>query len=641
MKPLRFFILLLAASLFLTGSMFAYDRATLRWMRNNPRISSIVIEGNTYFKDSEIKKQLYSRTETFWNAIKGDRRRRLQRETLGRDTLEVKYLYFINGFLNVKVQETFEVVPKDSSCLVRIRIDEGRQFFYGDMKVTGSYEGRFEYRFYNIANRLKKGRPVNPFDIRRAVFDMNTILANNGYPYAKITYTVDTTGQYEHNPVSFMVESDSLVHFSEVTIEGVEYYPEYVARRELKIKPGNIYRLDDVVRSQERLFESGYFSTLQLNRDENDQDRLNPHFTLKVRERKTKYITFKMGAGQSLDRDLVWSLSNDFGKRNILGSRRVDITSAYSFDLSRHIRLMTHRYRLRFTEPWFMGIRMPLILTGEWEPKMYEPDERYKIGTWSVSASTTKKFGLKIKTVLGFQYESVSISGLTPDEEADIKQAEGISIRRKLYLTFRRDSRDNIFIPRKGSLFDLSGEYYGGFLHGDDNFYKLQSSWARYQTVWPGWISASRLGGGWAENFGESSDIPVDDRFSLGGANSVRGFRERYLGPLTEAGVPKGSKYFVLFNQEFRWKTVQVFSVIPLLKDLFKSLPLWQSVFFDAGNGFEELEDINFDNLAFSFGTGLQIQSPAGPIRIDYARLIKTEQFEFDDRFHFTILYAF
>jgi len=640
-RTARFQILLLSLFLLFSGSLLSYDRTTMRWMRSKPRITSIAIEGNSYFKDSEIKKKLYSHTESFWNIIKGDRRRMLQRETLRRDTLEVKYLYFINGFLNVRVKETFEIVERDSTCRVRIDIDEGRQFFYGDKKVTGNYEGRFEYRFYNYAEKLKKGKPINPFEIRQAVFEMEKVLANNGYPYAQITFEVDTSSGLRLSPITFEIQSDSLVHFGEVTIEGVERYPEYVARRELKIKPGKIYRLDDVVRSQQRLFESGYFSTLQLNRAENGSDRLQPNFNLKVRERKTLYVTFKMGAGQSLDRDLVWSLSNNFGKRNLFGSRRVDLLSDYSFDIGEKTRLITHRYRLRFTEPWFIGIRMPLILTGEIEPKLQEPEERYKIGTWSVSAATTKKFGLQFKTTLGFQYESVNISGLTPEEEIDIKQAEGISIRRKIYFTFRRDSRDNIFIPRKGSLFDLNGEYYGGFLRGDDNFYKIQTSWSRYQIAWPGWISATRIGGGWADNFGESDDIPVDDRFSLGGANSVRGFRERYLGPLTEAGVPKGSKYFILFNQEFRWKTVQVFSVIPLLKDLFKALPLWQSVFFDVGNGFETLEEIKLDNFAFSYGTGIQIQSPAGPIRIDYARRIKTERFEFDDRVHFTILYAF
>ncbi|MFZ5980118.1 MAG: BamA/OMP85 family outer membrane protein [Candidatus Zixiibacteriota bacterium] len=641
MKRIVFYMLVFIGFGIVVDEAKSVDRATLRWLRTNPRITEIVIEGNDYISDSDIRKKLYSKKESFWNQLKGDRRRLLQRETLGRDTLEVKYLYFVNGFLNVKVKESFELIEKDSTVRVRINIDEGRQFFYGEKTVTGKYESRLGYRFVNIANKLKPGKPVNPVDIRQTVYDMETVLANHGYPYARITYTIDTAAGLELSPISFDIESDSLVHFGEVTIEGMDRFPEYIARRELKIKPGNIYRFDDIVQSQKRLFESGYFSTLQLNRADNGSDRLRPNFVLSVRERKTKYMTYKMGAGQSLDRDLVWSLSSNLGKRNLFGSRRLDLLSEYSFSVGQDSRLITHRYRLRYTEPWFLGIRMPLILTGEVEPKLRDDVQDYKIGTWAISASTAKNFGLKVKTTLGFQYESVDISGVSPDDEADIRRDEGLSIRRKFYLTFQRDSRDDIFIPRKGSLTDLSSEYYGGFLGGDDNFYKIQASWARYQTVWPGWVSATRIGAGWAEGFKESQVVPVDDRFGLGGANSVRGFREKYLGPLYDDGTPKGSNYFVLFNQEFRWKTIQIFNDVPFLKDLFRTLPLWQSVFFDVGNGFEQFEDIRFDELAFSYGTGIQIQSPAGPIRIDYARVIKTRKFEADDRFHFTILYAF
>ncbi|HEX2896650.1 MAG TPA: BamA/TamA family outer membrane protein, partial [candidate division Zixibacteria bacterium] len=79
----------------------------------------------------------------------------------------------------------------------------------------------------------------------------------------------------------------------------------------------------------------------------------------------------------------------------------------------------------------------------------------------------------------------------------------------------------------------------------------------------------------------------------------------------------------------------------PLLRDLFKSIPLWQSVFFDMGNGFRDLKDVKMGALAYGYGTGFQFISPAGPIRIDYARRIPTESIGFDSRWHFTILYAF
>jgi outer membrane protein insertion porin family len=246
-----------------------------------------------------------------------------------------------------------------------------------------------------------------------------------------------------------------------------------------------------------------------------------------------------------------------------------------------------------------------------------------------------------VKTTGGFEYNEVKLSDIAEGTEELIKEEEGISARRKLYATYRRDSRDNIFIPRKGSLSDISAEFFGGFLGGDDNFYKIEASWGRYQILWPGWISAIRLKGGYATAFGQSSVVPTEERLYLGGANSIRGFRENSLGPLYEDGSAEGGRITLIFNQEFRWKTIQFLRALPGIGDFFETLPLYQSVFFDIGNGFRNNSEMKFRNLAMSYGTGFQIMSPAGPIRIDYARRIETDKYDFATRWHFTILYAF
>ncbi len=617
------------------------DRAELRWIRSKPRIDSIVVSGNNLLKASEIKKRMYSRKHSFLRAIKGDRRTRVQRETYGRDTLEIKYLYLSRGFLGVQVQENFEVLGDDSSALVRVIIHEGRQFRYGERKITGSFENQLASDFAKIASRQKKGEPIGLFDLHDAAFDIKTVLANEGYPYATVAFALDTNGAQPQTDITFHIVSDSLVRFGDLSVEGTHYYPQEAAERELKIKPGKLYRRNDIIDSQRRLVEAGYFSTFQLRRADTLADRLRPDFLLRVREKKPAYLTFRTGVGQSQVRDLTWDFSTGLGKRNFLGSRHYNLQAQLSFGVGHDTRLLNHNYRLRFTEPWFLGIRMPLSLTGKYEPGVKDPVQDYRIETWSVAVSTDKYFGREVKTGLGVEYEEVNIYGVPEDQVELKKEAEEISVRRKLYVTFRRDSRDDIFIARKGSVTDLSMEYFGGFWGGDDHFYKLQASWSSYQVVWPGWISATRFRVGWAEEFGESDEVPVDDRFYLGGANTVRGFRENSLGPVRDDGRPRGANYTFVFNQEFRWKTLQIFRVIPLLNDLLRTFPLWQSVFIDVGNGFTHASEFRLASLAYSYGTGVQIVSPAGPIRVDYARRIKTTKIDFDDRWHFTILYAF
>jgi outer membrane protein insertion porin family len=352
------------------------------------------------------------------------------------------------------------------------------------------------------------------------------------------------------------------------------------------------------------------------------------------------YIDFETGAAQSKVRDLEWDVTTGFGKRNLLGTRKIDLIADFAFGLGRDARLINNEYKLRFTEPWFLGIRMPMILTGTFQPALKDPVQAYTIQRWSVSGETIKNFGDEVRTRMGVEYQQVDISGVPVEEIPALKEAEGISVRRKAYLEFRMDSRDHIFIPTRGARITLSAEYFGGILGGDDSFTRYGASWSTYQIVWPGWISATRLESGLAEPFGKSTVVPIDERYLLGGANTVRGFAENSLGPIREDGTI-GSDFYVLFNQEFRWKTLQVLNPLPVIGDLFRSVPLWQSIFLDVGNGFEGPTGFRFNRLAVSYGTGIQFVSPAGPIRIDYGRRINSEGITAGDRWHFTILYAF
>jgi len=612
-----------------------------RWRNSKPPIEKITIEGNEHYSDADVTDRLYSRERTFWSSLKGDRRTRLQRESLSRDTLEVKYLYLTNGFLSVRVDERFEVNLPDSSAHIIVQISEGPQSRYGEARVEGECPSGTGPQITGIAHRLESGRPTNLFELRQMAFEMKGVLANHGYPYGEVAFQVDSLCRDSLCPVIFRVNADSLVHYGQIAVAGIERYSEKTVRRESKMKTGAVYRRQDIIDTRRRLVESGYFSTLSITQSDSSLDRYRPDFQLRVRERPPIYTTFTNGIGRSDVADLEWDVSAGFGKRNFLGSRRYDLTAVAKFGIGDNPRLLEHRYQISYTEPWLLHIRMPLVLSARWEPGVKDPVYDYRIERWSLAASTTRRFGEEYLGQWGLEYQVLDIYGVAESAKEEIKKAKGIAVRRKLYMTLRRDSRDHVFIPRRGSLTELSAQFFGGFLGGDHHFVKLEASWSSYQVVWPGWVSATRIKSGWAEPFGASDDVPPDDQFYLGGANTVRGFRVNTLGPVDTLGAAMKSNYIVVFNEEFRWQTIQVHQFIPLLGGLIGSWPLWQSVFFDAGNGFLDIEDSALRRLAYSYGTGIQIVSPAGPIRIDYARRIKTEFIDFEDRWHFTILYAF
>jgi len=264
----------------------ATDKAIVRWARTGPRIDSISIEGNQYFSDNEIRKHLYSRPRTIWLAIKGDRRSHVQRETLQRDTLEVKYLYLSNGFLNVRLRHFYQPTLPDSTAAVCLQIEEGPQYLLGVSDLEGSYDRQFHARLKEMISKLTRGAPANLFLIKDTESSIKAFLSNRGYPYARIGYTIDTTGRADSCDVLFTVAADSLVHFGNVTVDvanpkvdGRSRYPEYASLRELKIVPGAVYRRDDLLESQRRLFESGYFTTFQLSQSDQSFDRLKGNRT--------------------------------------------------------------------------------------------------------------------------------------------------------------------------------------------------------------------------------------------------------------------------------------------------------------------------------------------------------------------------
>jgi outer membrane protein assembly factor BamA len=165
-----------------------------------------------------------------------------------------------------------------------------------------------------------------------------------------------------------------------------------------------------------------------------------------------------------------------------------------------------------------------------------------------------------------------------------------------------------------------------------NRFIKLVVEWDRYQkTRFLGkWILASRVKIGNIFALDDKTQIPVSERFYLGGASSVRGYPEQLLGPVlfetdgTARAV--GGKLMVLANIEFR---------IPLI------WLLWGEIFTDAGNVWSNTSNFNAGDIKPTTGLGLAFLTPLGPIRFDYGIKLRPEDFESAGEFHISIAFAF
>ena len=136
-----------------------------------------------------------------------------------------------------------------------------------------------------------------------------------------------------------------------------------------------------------------------------------------------------------------------------------------------------------------------------------------------------------------------------------------------------------------------------------------------------GWVIAARALAGYVEGWG-GEEVPIFERFFLGGSNSLRGQRPRSVAPEDENGDVIGGTSEVLFSAEL---------LIPIITRLRLAL------FFDAGNAYGFGDDFDPTDLRLSAGIGVRFFSPFGPLRLDWGYNLDREPGEKAYQINFTV----
>jgi outer membrane protein insertion porin family len=147
--------------------------------------------------------------------------------------------------------------------------------------------------------------------------------------------------------------------------------------------------------------------------------------------------------------------------------------------------------------------------------------------------------------------------------------------------------------------------YAGGLLGGDNYFNKYTGRSAWYFSF--PWDTVFMVQGrlGYAEER-SGGNLPVYEKFFLGGMNTVRGFEYAAISPRDPlTGDKIGGEKMMVYNTEFRF---------PLLKEQ----GVVGVVFFDAGNVFTADESYTFSGIRMGAGGGIRWYSPIGPLRLEW-----------------------
>ncbi|MBQ2086524.1 MAG: outer membrane protein assembly factor [Selenomonas sp.] len=553
----------------------AADPRTEEWLKNRPQEDAIekfgkeyegqtivdtVFDGTTSVTENTAKAALTMRTGDMFT-LKGMNNDREAVYNTG---------YFYDLF------PTFEKVPE--GVVITYHVLENPVL--KSINITGNTVIKTADLLKNVT--VKDGEILNSRLLQQNIQSIKDVYREEGYILAKVT------------DINIDKEGNLTLRINEGTLEGYKVKgntktKDYVILREMRQKPGEPFNSKKARRSMQRVYNLGFFEDVNI--------KMNPGvepnavvMELDVKEKRTG--SFGIGAGYSTADGVIGMVS--IGDTNFRGTGdAVSLTFEKSGSETD-----ARGYTFSWRHPWID--KKETVGTLRIYNRTYQYDD-YNTDGNLVESYMRKYSGGEI--TLGRPVSEYSTNYLTfrnrddkyvrhvknkgQDRSGDTAwQEKNFGLTRSITFSHVTDTRDNVYNPTTGSRISLTGEVAG--LGGDFNFQKATIEDQRYIKV--GHAQVIALRGQYGVGRGEISEFNL---YKVGGQNSLRGYREDQF---------RGTR-MALATLEYRFPIVS-----KVQGALFTD---WGSAWYD---GFTPKD------LKGSIGVGLALNTPLGPLRLDYGR---------------------
>lgn len=553
-------------------------------------LKSIIFEGNEKIESAALQKRMKTKVASLL------RSGRFEREKFETDLVNLATYYKQRGFVDVKIGP-WELIPLNEKDLqLKIVINEGERYLMGGLTV----EGNENFDSATILSQFtqKIGEPFDEAKFEKQLGKVYSMYFDEGYIYTHIQHEKSRKDKELH--VTLKINEGSRAKVRQIHISGNRRTKEKVIRRQLDIAPGDYYRQSQVIRSQQNIYNLGYFEPdigldyLPINQ--------NGDIDLYIDVTDKHSGVANVGVGYNSQDKFVGQLS--VSQNNLFGNN-------WAGNLSWEFGGSVQNFELAFTNP---NLYDTDILFGanlyytqkDWSSFYYKIATRgasLRLGQYLPWIDRTRIIGSY--SLYSKKYRITNMEKIMADSlaNATLLELDSLSWRytSSLNATITRDSRDNIFFPTKGSQLTLFSELAGGVLGGDFDYFKqiMQVSW--FAEAWEKITLRNKWRFGYVMPYGRSKDAPPDEKFYLGGTgvDGIRGYPDRSVGP------PGGGTRAIIFSAEVGY---------PIAGDQIIFLG-----FFDAGDSFNKMREFNFLKFKKGTGAGIRIRSPFGLIGFDYA----------------------
>jgi outer membrane protein insertion porin family len=612
---------------------------------NKVKIKNIFIEGNEKVKDKKLRKAMKN-TKTamlgrFWKGSK------YIQDDFKQDLQSIIDTYSEKGHRDARILNDSISFNDDSTINVHIGLEEGKKYYFGGISYLGN-------KIFTDAQldkflRIDKGQVYNSKILKERISgdgtpdseDIATEYQNSGYIFSQVN-AVETRVENDSIFVEVRIAEDEPATLRKVTINGNDKTNDHVGYRQLRTRPGYLYRKDDIIRTIRELGQLGFFDPESIT------PNLNPNFQDKtvdidydVVEKGASQIELQGGYGGGSFIGTLGLSFNNFSMRNIFNKeayKPLPMGDGQTLAL----RLQKSRYyttsSFSFTEPWLGGKRPQSLSFSIYQSKQFrynfqtnrvDKDQRLNIIGASVGLGKRLKwpddyFGLS-QTLSLQRYDLKDYSLPT------FSFTTGISNNLSYGITLTRSSAGpNPVFPKSGSDFSIGAKLTFPYSLVNDKdysnitdqekykwleYYKLNFKGKWYTPLFDKFVLMSNAEMGFLGSYDKKVGDSPFERYFVGGDGlatfqldgretvGLRGYENSRLSTI------EGGTIYNKFQLEMRYPVT-----------LKPSASIYLLGFVEAGNSYSGFENYDPFKVKRSAGLGVRIFMPAfGLLGIDFA----------------------
>ncbi|GAP70409.1 outer membrane protein assembly factor BamA [Bacteroidales bacterium 6E] len=560
-----------------------------------PTVKSIRFTGNVHIEDGRLEEQMNTREKSFMQRLTFWKPGLIYNPVILEDDISrITGFYARNGFPAVSIQQSTSFVRSGKRAVIDIEISEGKPVRIGEVNwtelsdsVTMDILGHAMTGF-----PLEKGQIFRDHEVFAAENKVVKSFSDQGFPLARISRNLNLDSDTSFANIRFKIEPGPFIRFGDIQVVGDSLVPESYIRQNITLKPGQIFSIKEMDKTQMKLVSLDLFRfiTVRALTDSMVGNRV----PVVIRINEMPRWSVRAGAGYGTEDKQRFSLN--VMRRSFLGGARKLILSA------KHSYYEPIDISLKFIQPNFPFERIDMSVSPFY---LHQKEQSFEV--MKTGAGITFQHALKGRSSvwlnLGMERNKVE----DKSSDGNLKDLEDlILLNNKAGITLGTmiDKANDMFDPVRGYKISSQLTLMGPDEISDYSYYKFMADGSKYLQIGSGMILAARLKTGIIMPLGKSGVTPIEDRFLAGGANSLRGWARNRISPLDESGNQLGGDTMFESGIEVRFPVYDIFGA---------------AVFMEAGNVWREAYKYDFRNMRYDIGAGLRIKTPIGPARIDFA----------------------